>query len=98
MDIGILRTRQGGRSRSYGEEGEEEGEEARSTRSGLVSIHEGHERVVAKIVQVALPNTGVGGVGTVRIRPSRSHARMVVRIRWNRGLSCLRNHRVRNPR
>ena len=99
MDIGTLRTRQGGRSRSWkvGEEGGE-GEEARNTHSGPASIHERHEGGVEKIVQAAWQSTGVG-VGAGRIHPLRSYAHTLAHILhwcWNRGLSCLDNPRARN--
>jgi len=100
MDIGTLRTHQGGRSRSWKGEGEVGEVGARNIHSGLVSIHERHEGAVAKVVQGAWPSTGVG-VGTGRIHPSRSYAHTLVRILhwcWNPGLSCLGNPHARNSR
>jgi len=75
MDIGMPRNRQGGRSRSW----EVVVEEVRNTHSDLANIHERHGEVVARIVQAAWPNTGVG-VGTDHIHPSRSPAHILVRI------------------
>ena len=67
MDIGTLRIRQGGRSRSWKEGEVEVG--ARNTHSDPASIHERHEEVAARTVQAEWPSIGVVGVGTGRIHP-----------------------------
>lgn len=78
MDIGIPRTRRGGRSQSWEEVVVEE--EVKNIRFGPASIHEWHEEAIAKIAQAAWPNTGVGDVGTGHIRPWRSFAHTLARI------------------
>jgi hypothetical protein len=96
MDIGTLRTRQGGKLQSW----EAVVAEVRSTRPGPASIRELCEEAVAKPVQAAWANTGVGDVGTDCVRPSgsRAHTLLVHTHRWSHGLSFLNNRRARSPR